>query len=295
MNTFGILDKQTNGRHMTSRKYCFPAALCFFLLLLCPQFGRADAPSPAAQLTAAGSGVNLAITRQLAEAFMAGNPRIAIDVPGSIGSKGAIEAVSQGAIAFGLISRPLNEKEKELGLTVRPYARTAIVIAVHAGVPDNEITTRDLIEIFKGEKTQWGNGSQIFVQARDKADSGFLVLQDHLPGFREAYQASNEAHRWTLYFNDQDANEAIAKVPSAIGVTDLGMISTEKLPVKILKLDGVTPDLENLASGTYPLARTLVFIYRNDQLTPDMKAFLSFVFSPEGEKILKSNNYLPVR
>ena len=76
-----------------------------------------DTPHSAKQvtITAAGSGVNLGITRLLAQAFSSQDHNSAIDVPGSIGSKGAIQAVSEGAIPLGLISRPLKETEKKAG------------------------------------------------------------------------------------------------------------------------------------------------------------------------------------
>ena len=71
-------------------------------------------------MIAAGSGVNLGITRLLAEAYTAHNPETLIDVPGSIGTRGAIKATAEGAIALGLISRPLKEQEKAPGLVALP-------------------------------------------------------------------------------------------------------------------------------------------------------------------------------
>ena len=262
-----------------------------------PCLVRAEAQQPlhVVQLTAAGSGVNLAITRLLANSFTKLHPNIAIEVPGSIGTNGAIKAVSQGAIALGLISRPLRDEEKALGLVAQPYAQTAIVIGVHPSVKDDGITTEQLIEIFKSTKTKWQDGNQIIVQAREKTDSGFLVLESSLPGFKEAYAESHEAKRWTLYFNDQAANQALATVPYAIGVTDLGMITTEQLPIKALQLNGVCPDLEKMMDGSYPLSRKLWFIYRTEGLSVEALMFLAFVSSPAGIDILQSNGYLPIQ
>jgi hypothetical protein len=46
----------------------------------------------------------------------------------------------------------------------------------------------------------------------------------------------------------------------AIGVTDLGMISTEHLSIKPLKLDGIAPSIENLQAGAIRLAGRFIFI-----------------------------------
>lgn len=255
----------------------------------------ASEPTVQMKLTAAGSGVNLGITRLLAEAFVKAHPQIAIDVPGSIGTRGAIKAVADGAITFGLISRPLQEEEKTLGLVAQPYAHVAIVIGVHPSVKDESITSQELIEIFKGTKTRWKDGNEIVVQAREKSDSGFLVLEDNIPGFREVYAESHAAKRWSLYFTDQKANHVLSTTPYAIGLTDLGMISTERLNIKVLQFNEVEPSPENLLNATYPLSRPLLFLYREKNLSEEAKAFLDFVFSDIGHKILKSNGYLPVK
>lgn len=271
------------------------AMIIQFAAVACPVRAEQQPAPPPVQLTAAGSGVNLAITRLLAEAFTKLHPNVTIDVPGSIGTRGAIKAVSEGAIPLGLISRPLKDEEKALGLVALPYARTAIVIGVHPSVKDDAITTEQLNEIIKGTRTKWQDGNQIIVQVREKSDSGFLVLENTLPGFKEVYAESHEAKRWTVYFNDQAANQAIATVPSAIGVTDLGMIATEQLPIKVLQLNGVRPDPDKVLDGSYPLSRQLWFIYRTEGLPTEAQAFLAFVASPAGREILQAKGYLPAQ
>jgi phosphate transport system substrate-binding protein len=246
------------------------------------------------KLIAAGSGVNLGITRLLAEAYGKKHPQITIEVPGSIGTNGAIKGTAEGAITFGLISRPLKQEELAQGLMAKPYARVPIVVAAHPGVKDEGLTFQELVEIYKGTKTRWQDGNQIIVQTREKYDSGFLVLQNKIPGFKEAYAESYQAKRWTIYYTDQEANQAIAKTPYAIGVSDLGMIKTELLKIKVLKINGIRPSPENLQSGSYPLDRELSFIYREKGLPKEAKSFLDFVRSEAGRKILKSNGYLPV-
>jgi phosphate transport system substrate-binding protein len=251
-------------------------------------------PQEPPPLIAAGSGVNLGITRLLAEAFTKGHPQIKITVPGSIGTRGAIKATAESAISIGLISRPLEKEELTMGFTARRYARVPIVLAAHPNVKDEGITSQELIEIYKGTKTQWKDGNQIIVQAREKSDSGFLILQDKIPGFKEVYRESHEAKRWTLFYTDQEANQAIEKTPYAISVSDLGMIKTEQLKIKVLKINGIAPTPENLLNGSYPLERELIFIYLEKSLPKELKGFLAFVSSDAGRKILKSHGYLPV-
>lgn len=268
--------------------------LVLILVMLGAGTARAHEATPPIKLIAAGSGVNLGITRLLADAFMKNNPGVIIDVPGSIGTRGAISATLEGAVSLGLISRPLMENERKMGLIAVPYARTAIVVAAHPSVVDEGITSGDLVDIFKGTKKQWKDGKDIVVLAREKTDSGLRVLNLKIPGFEEAYMESYTARRWSVFFTDQDANRALSTRSYAIGVTDTGMINTERLNVKVLKVDGLLPDSENVSNGQYPFLRDLSFIYREGDLLEGARAFLDFVKSEEGVGILRSNGYYGV-
>ena len=268
------------------------AAVWSSTLVVWPQTPQQQAgPAP---LVAAGSGVNLGITRILATAFMTAHPSVVIEVPGSVGTKGAIAAVADGAITLGLLSRPLKEEEKAPGLVARPYARTPMVVGVHPSVPDEEITSQELGDIYRGTKTHWKDGREIVVLTREPFDSGIQVIQKEIPGFKQAYEESHQANRWTVYFTDQDANQALSRTPFAIGFTDLGMIATEHLNIKALRLNGVAPSAETLNSDQYPLSRVLFFLYRDGTLPEGVKAFLDFVYSEGGSDILRSHGYLPV-
>jgi phosphate transport system substrate-binding protein len=259
-----------------------------FLLCLASSSGYAQT-----DLIAAGSGVNLEITRILAKAFMKERPDVKIKVPGSIGTRGAISAVADKAITFGLISRDLKEKEKAPNLVVQPYARTLLVVGVNPSVEENDIYPKDLVDIYKGTKTKWRNNRDIIVQIREAYDSGFMMLESAVPGFKEVCDESRKLEKWAVYYTDQDANKAMALTKDAIDVTDLGMIKSEKLAIKPLAFNGVAPTLENLAKGTYPLSRTLMLLYRDDALPAEAKAFINFIRSDTGKKILKEHGYLP--
>lgn len=280
-------------------KNCRRVLWLWALIAVCclPAASPAQAPpQQAAQkhLIVAGSGVNLGIARLLAKAFMERRPEITIEVPGSIGTRGAIPAVADGVITLGLLSRPLKSSEQSPGFVVRTYARVPVVVAAHPTVPDGEITFQDLVDIYRGTKTRWKDGGEIIVLAREPGDSGMQVLEQKVPGFREAYAESSRAKRWTVYFTDQDANHALSTTRYAIGICDLGMIAAEHLAVKVLKLNGIAPSPEALLAGEYPLSRDLSFLYREGTLPGEAKAFMEFIRSDEGRGILKSNGYLPV-
>ena len=240
----------------------------------------------------AGAGSNLAITRILAVAFTKTHPGVTINIPESIGSTGGIRAVSEEAVTIGLSSRPFREQEKKLVLEVAPYARTLIVIGVHPGVADDDITFEEIVQIYRGKKTNWKNGRNIIVLTRNKGESTIDVMEQLIPGFRKANDESLQARRWIVAFIDQDMNRLLMTTPDAIGMSDLGTIKSEHLNIKMLKVNGISPNPENVIKGSYVLVKTLYFVFKKDKLPPEAKAFMDFVRSKQGQKILKENGYL---
>lgn len=256
------------------------------LLVLCPGWSAAD------QLVLAGSGSNLPGIRLLIDAFRKQHPRVSFAPVVNIGSSGAIQAVADGAISLGLISRPLKESEKRHRLIVTPYAHTAVVVATHPGVPDTDLTSADLIDIYRGIRTTWNNGTEIMVLTREPEESTTEMLMARIPGFAEAYRKSLQERRWMVVMRDELMNRKLIDTPGAIGFSDMGSIISEKLAIKPLKLDGIPPSPAQVRNGTYPLRKTLAFVCRKDRLTPSARAFIGFSCSAEGHRLLESNGYV---
>lgn len=179
-----------------------------------------------------------------------------------------------------------------MGLTVVPYARTGIVIGVHPSVVDDGITSKELIQIYQGTKSRWQDDQKIVVLTREPGDSSLAVLEQKIPEFKQVYAESQRIKRWTTLYTDQEMSQTLEKTPYAIGISDLGAITTGQLPIKALKIDGIYPTLKNLTSGKYSLVRSLSFVFLQDKLPAKAKTFLDFVQSNEGKKILKANGYL---
>lgn len=275
------------------RKCLHGALLAASIMLLAPRAGAGAEGQT--RLIFAGSGTNLPIVRVLAKEFQKSRPNVSIQVPASIGSTSAVRAAADGAVALGLISRPLKESEKGLALTTVDFARTPLIVGVHPSVPDDGITFAELVDIYRGEKSRWGNGRDIVVLTREPGDSSIEVLARMVPGFREVYDESQKSKRWTTLLKDLAMNETLARTPDAIGLSDLGAVTIEKHVIRPLKVNGAAPSLGNLRNGKYPLFKTLTFVYREERLAPEARLFMDFVRSGKGEKILKANGYLHMR
>jgi phosphate transport system substrate-binding protein len=250
-------------------------------------------PLPDDSLGLAGSGSNLPLTHVLVEAFRARSPLAKIIVHESIGSAGGIRAVRDGAVSVGLVSRPLTSEEARYGLQVTPYARIAVIVAANPSVQETCTTSEELLRLFQGAKARWGSGSRVAVLQREKGDSSFLVLSNLIPGLAEENTVSYRENRWRVLFSDQAMQEALMSTEGAVGISDLGAIEVQRLPIKVLCFNGVVPTRENLLSGKYPAWKDLSFVTRGP---PNglAAALFDFVFSDEGRAATARSGHLPL-
>jgi phosphate transport system substrate-binding protein len=254
---------------------------------------HALADQAAQTLVAAGCDANVPITSLLARAFRRQRPDIVIGLR-SVGSTNGVALAAAGAVQIGLLSRPLLAGEEGLGLTYRAYARTAVIIGADPDVPDVTLRATDLLRIYRSG-LRWSTGDDVVLLTREQGDSGVTSLKDRLPGFAEAYAAGAATGRWTVLYSEQAMHEALLTFPFALGLSDLGTVTIERLPIRVLSIDGVAPTLDNLAHGRYPFSKTLGLVWREETLGDAARAFVRFLASDEAAGILTSHGYLPVR
>jgi phosphate transport system substrate-binding protein len=269
-------------------------AVVVSLALVIPGRQPAMAEATPDTLVFAGCDSNVPLTRLLGRIFMRRNPNVRIRIE-TVGSTNGVALAAAGTVHLGLVSRPLRDAEKGRGLTLVPYATTPVVIAAAPAVTDTAITAGDLLSFYRGTKLRWSSGREIVLVTREDGDSSVATLKRLMPGFAEAYASGSHGARWTMTYSEPMMHEALLTFPFAIGLSDLGTITLERLPLKILSIDGIAPTLENIARGRYPFTKTLGFVWREGALPDSVRSFIDFVQSAEGAMILTSSGYLPAR
>jgi len=250
-------------------------------------------PRPDAPLRLAGSGSNLPLTRELAEAFVRRRPTRRVLVFESIGSTGGVAAARDRVIDLGLISRPLRPAEDELGLIVFPYARVAVAAAVNLGVADDQLRAADLVEIYAGRRRTWRDGQPIIVLQRERGDSSHLAVAAVVPGFEAANDAAYRAGRWRVLYNDRAMHEALASTPGAIGLIDVSATQTQALALGLLRIDGVPPVEDSLPAARYPFTKQLAFVSPEPPVGLAAE-FIDFIASGDGQAIIRRAGYQPI-
>ena len=108
-----------------------------------------------------GTGLALGGLQILANAFMAENPDVDIEIPPSLGSGGGIKALLADAIDLSVSTRPPKEKEEAKGVTAFRYGRTPFVFATSEENDVDGVTTEQLADFYSGRVTKWPNGRDL--------------------------------------------------------------------------------------------------------------------------------------
>jgi phosphate transport system substrate-binding protein len=250
----------------------------------------AQAAPARAGLLLAGSGSNLPLMRRLAGELQRLRPGLAIEVAPSIGSTGAVRAVADGAIDLGLISRPLRPDELRLGLRVLPHARVPVVLAAHPEVGAQGFAREELVALYAGQRPRWPDGNPLHVLQREQGDSSHAAVAAVLPGFAAANERAYRDRLWPVVYNDEALLTALAATPGGVGLTDLGSLALQGIPLRRLAIDGVAPSAEALRAGDYPFWKELAFVVRPDA-RPEVAEFLRFAWGPEARALLQAAGY----
>ena len=83
----------------------------------------------------------------------------------------------------------------------------------------------------------------------------------------------------------EDAVDAIAGVPGAIGGTTLSLVLSRKRTLRVLAVDGVVPSVRTMADRSYPYSKTFYMVTRKNP-SDAVRRFIDFVRSPAGSAIL---------
>jgi phosphate transport system substrate-binding protein len=254
-------------------------------------------PGPARsgeELRLGGTGTALGTMRELAAAYMRAHPGSTVTVLPSIGSGGAIKAAAAGAIDVGLTGRRLEADERGLAVRELEYARTPLVFIAGPKVGIENLTTAELVRIYRGELERWPGGERVRLVMRPRVDVDHEHLRALSPEMAAALEAAFSREGMLSASTNQECNEIVARTPGAIGPSSLTQVITEPLPVKVLAWNGVAPTVENVARGKYPVTKPLYVIVRPAP-SAAVRSFLVFLSSAEARSIIARTGNLPSR
>jgi phosphate transport system substrate-binding protein len=209
------------------------------------------------------------------------------------GSGTGIAALINGTTDICSSSRPIKPKEVQQlrdkynyrGMEVR-VARDGLAVYVHSSNPVASLTMEQVRLIFTGKIVNWkevgGPDAKIVLYSRENNSGTYEFFKDHVLLKQDfAPEAQHMAGTAALI-------NAVSKDPLAIGFGGAAYASNVKaLPIaKKAGSPAVAPVLDNILDGSYPISRFLYF-YCNQRPQGSVKAFIDWVISPAGQRVVE--------
>ena len=139
------------------------------------------------QISIAGSTTILPLMNDLASAFTSAHPNVMISVDGG-GSSVGVNAVAEGKVNIGMVSREIRESELEAfpDLQISTIALDGIAVIVNHDVSINGLTLDQLRGIYLGQLQNWkevgGPDQEIVILAREEGSGTRSAFEQVVTG-----------------------------------------------------------------------------------------------------------------
>lgn len=293
-----------------SRSVLARTLLVIFALCAC---SRVESPRPTPvteHYRLVADGATLPLLRALTDAYTAEvNPYVIFTLD-SGGPAYVAERLRSGQVQLGAASLappPLASAQWWL----MDLVMDGVAVIVHPQNPISEISSRDLRDIFSGVRNHWrdygveslGNVEVAVREDGDGTRSKFdqTIMGDQRLTFDALVMPSIE----TMLNYVALKPGAIGYVPNTrVSTANRGAANEARLDgapaqpvaapaVKALILDGKAPSVAHIASGEYPLSRTLSLISLREP-QGELRNFVAWALGPRGKAIAESLGYAPI-
>jgi len=266
-------------------------------LLMALFIGLIASAFAAEKVTVSGSTTVLPLAEVEGEAFTGQQADCQVTVAGG-GTGAGITESGEGRSDIAMASRTIKDSERS------KYSKNnfqqffigydGICIIVSKSIYDDgikAITEDQLKDIYSGKIINWkelkGPDAEIYAIAREDGSGTRDTFNELIMGSTTAETPGGK----TISMSSAEIKTAVTGSDKAIGY--VGFSYAESGDVGVLTYEGVNPNVANIKSSSYPLARRLYF-YTWGQPTPCAKEFIDFVLSTAGQKIAGENGFIPI-
>ncbi|MCG9665889.1 phosphate ABC transporter substrate-binding protein PstS family protein [Vibrio mediterranei] len=272
-------------------------------------------PGVAGNLSSVGSDTLSGMTTLWLEEFKNIYPNVNAQIQAS-GSSTAPPALAEGTAQFGPMSRKMRLKEVESFERHYGYKPTelrvaidAIGIFVHTDNPIKGLNFQQIDSIFSstlrcGSNRYISKWEQLGVKAPWSQRAIQMFGRNSVSGtygyFKNNALCGGDFKR---NVNEQPGSasvvQSVASSVNTIGYSGIGyQVSGAKLvPIAKQGEDYILPTQDNVQSGHYPLSRFLyVYVNKDPQrkLDPIEEAYIRYIYSREGQRIVVKDGYVPL-
>lgn len=248
-----------------------------------------------------GSTTVLPVVAKASERFMAIHPDVNITVnPG--GSGVGVKSVGNGLVDIGMVSRSIDDDEiknfPNVDFNVYVIGRDAVACVISSEIYDAGVKTlskEQIRKIYFGEIDNWkevgGPDKKIFCIDKERHRGTRHVFMAYVFGNKKAKAPGADL----VSGSNNEEQTKIALSDTGIGMLSYAWINDDVKGVGI-EVEGriIEPTIENIKSGTYPISRDLNLITSGEPVGI-IKDFIDYIFSAEGQKIVKESGYVAIK
>jgi len=246
-----------------------------------------------------GSDTVLPLSQKEAEQYMKTNKSVNISVVGG-GSGVGIAALIDGTTQIAMSSRPIKMDEKlKLQEAGRQYkevkiAFDALSIMVNPANKVSQLTREQIEGIFTGKIKNWkevgGANLAIVAYSRESSSGTYEFFKEHV--------LSNKNYAASVLSMPATGSiiQSISQTKGAIGYVGYAYVEKEVKALKVSFDKGknyVASTLATAKDKTYPIVRPLYYYYIATS-EKNVKPFIDFCLSAEGQKIVEQVGYIPL-
>ncbi len=242
-----------------------------------------------------GSTTVLPITLKAIEVFKKTRPNISVSVDGS-GSGNGIKALLDGSCEIANSSREMKKEEFAKAAASKLKVREIvvgydmIVPIVNPRNPVNALTKEQLKGIYDGSISNWkevgGNDEKIVVVSRDTSSGTYEYWHE------DVLKKTDTRKDALLQASNGAVVNTVAGNKKAIGYIGFGYLNKG---VKAVQVNGIIATIANGKNGSYPISRKLYMYVNDNKLSSEAKTFIDYLLSNDGQKIVASTGYIPLK
>jgi phosphate transport system substrate-binding protein len=190
--------------------------------------------------------------------------------------------------------------EKGVELTFTPIGKEAFVFFANAKNPVYSLTCDEIRQIYSGQITNWhdlgGVNEKIRAYQRNIGSGSQTAFLEFVGDIDLIEPASDDIFiemmgiiNHTTYRNHENA----IGYSFRYFVTEMAGNNA----VRLLAINGISPTLENIENGTYPLIFDFyaVTVKGSDEDNPNISTFIEWILGEQGQYLIKKTGYTPIK
>lgn len=178
-------------------------------------------------------------------------------------------------------------------------AKEAFVFFVHKDNPIDSLTTEEIKKIYSGEITNWkevgGNNEDIVAFQRNEGSGSQSMLTRFMDGKPIMKAPTEQVNDFMVGIINRvsDYKNKTNSIGFSFRYYLEGIIKNPN--VKMIKIDGIEPSVNNIKNGNYPITTSLYAVTYKNNDNENVQKLLDWILTKEGQEIIEKTGYVGIK